>query len=107
MMPVAGVETNLADADPVGVVFACIFLLIVVLAGAYAVTWLRKRLWGMDDSDVPAMGFTLGDLRQLHREGKISDSEFERAREKVVAAAQRVAEKDAAKPPGAGPKGSS
>ncbi len=106
MMPVAGVETNLADADPIGVVFACICLLGVVLAGAYAVIWLRKRLRNIDDSDVPGAGFTLGDLRQLHRDGKLSDSEFEHARARVVAAAQRAAEKDAAEPPGAGPKGS-
>ncbi|HEX4054611.1 MAG TPA: hypothetical protein VHX86_10135 [Tepidisphaeraceae bacterium] len=106
-MPVAGVESNLADSDPLSIVFACILLLIVVLAGAYLVMWLRKRLWGLYDSDIPAMGFTLGDLRQLHRAGKISDAEFQHARDKVVAAAQRAAEKDAVKkPPSVGPKGS-
>jgi hypothetical protein len=111
-MRVAGVESNLADADPVGIVFACVFLLIVVLAGAYFVIWLRRRMWSSDDFDVPTTGFTLGDLRQLHRDGMITDAEFQHARDKVVAAAQKAAQKDsrgdaAKQPPSAGPSSSS
>jgi hypothetical protein len=90
---------NLAD-DEVGagdIIFVCIFLLIVVFAAAYAVIWLRRRLWSQEDADLPSMGFSLGDLKQLHRQGKITDQEFQTARDKVVAAAQATAQRQAAK----------
>jgi hypothetical protein len=88
------------DDDPSGVVFACVFLLIIVVGGAYAVIWLRRRYWGKDDDmGVGQMGFTLGDLRHLHKSGQISKEEFDKAKEKVVAAAKRAAEREA-NPPG-------
>ncbi|MGD0461245.1 MAG: SHOCT domain-containing protein [Tepidisphaeraceae bacterium] len=97
--------TNLADGDSSasGVVFVCVFLLIIVLAAAYGVIWARRRLWSTEDYDLPATGFTLGDLKQLHRAGKITDQEFQIAREKVLAAAQATAERESAKqtPPSA------
>ncbi len=88
------------DDDPLSVFFPCLFLLILVAGGAYAVMWLRKRYWGTDDDEVPFVGFTLGDLRTLHKSGRLSQEEFEKAKEKIVAAAQRAAERDA-KPPSA------
>jgi len=100
-MPNLGALTNLADDDAGtgGVVFVCVFLLIVVLAAAYAVMWLRKRLWSSDDFDMPAAGFTLGDLKQLHRAGKITDQEFQVARDKVLLAAHAAAERESDKLP--------
>ncbi|MGA2443335.1 MAG: SHOCT domain-containing protein [Tepidisphaeraceae bacterium] len=100
----------LADEDPFAVVFACLFLLIIVLAGAYVVMWLRRRFWGPDDGEVPNLGFTLGDLRELNRSGQISDEEFKRAKEKILAMHQQALQRDAAaakpnvnKPPPQGP----
>jgi hypothetical protein len=94
----------LADDDPFGIVIACFFLLVLVVGGAYAVLWLRKRLWATpEDEAVSGVGFTLGDLRQLHKSGQISEEEFAKAKEKIVAAARRAAERDAA-PPKAGPQ---
>jgi hypothetical protein len=83
------------DDDPFGVFIACLFLLILVVGGAYAVIWLRRRFWGSADEEVAPMGFTLGDLRDLHKSGRISVEEFEKAKEKIVAAAKRAAERDA------------
>jgi hypothetical protein len=90
---------NLADDDTGAgdIIFVCVFLLIVVLAAAYGVMWLRKRLWSQDDLDMPAAGFTLGDLKQLHRAGKITDQEFQFAKDKVLAAAQAASARDAAR----------
>jgi len=82
------------DDDPFGVIIACFFLVVIVACGAYAVVWLRKRYWGGEADDVPHVGFTLGDLRQLHKSGRISDQEFERAKEKIVDAAKRAAERN-------------
>jgi hypothetical protein len=60
---------------------ACIVCLAVAMA-------MRKRL---KDNEPPhaEVGFTLSDLRQLHRTGKLSTEEFERAKGKIVAAARR------------------
>jgi hypothetical protein len=82
------------DDDTFSIFIACLFLLIIVASGAYAVIWLRKRFWGSEDDEVPFVGFTLGDLRSLHKSGRISAEEFEKAKEKIVAAAKRAAERD-------------
>jgi hypothetical protein len=87
----------LADEDPVGIVIACIVLLVIVGAAAYAVIWLRKRMWGAEEESAVGAGFTLGDLRHLHKTGQISEEEFAKAKEKVLEAARRAAERDATK----------
>jgi len=85
------------DSSGISVFFACIFLLILVVGGAYLVLWLRRRYWGADDSGQGGhIGFTLGDLRHLYKTGQLSEEEYNRAKEKIVAAAQRAAERDAA-----------
>jgi uncharacterized membrane protein len=58
-------------------------LLAVVIVGFGLVVWVKRRLKEPDEG--PAIGFTLADLRELHRTGKISDEEFERARGKMAA----------------------
>ena len=83
------------DDDPFGIIIACFVLVVVVAGGAYAVVWLRKRYWGGEAEDVPHVGFTLGDLRQLYKNGQISEQEFQRAKEKIVEAATRAAERKA------------
>jgi hypothetical protein len=91
------------DDDPFGIIIACFFMVVIVACGAYAVVWLRKRYWGGESEDVPHAGFTLGDLRQLHKSGRISDQEFELAKAKIVEAARRAAER-AAPSANAGPR---
>lgn len=59
-------------------------LIVVVLLLFGAVAWARKRL--SPDEDFKGEGFTLGDLRQMHKEGKLTDEEFERAKAKMVQA---------------------
>ena len=64
-------------------------LLLACLAGLAFVLWVRK--WVKDETPAARqeVGFTLSDLRALHKSGKMSDEEFERAREKIVAHARR------------------
>lgn len=79
-------------------------VLIVLLVVAFAgVAVLKKRLTKPDET--MSSGFTLSDLRALHRNGKMSEEEFERAKEAVVSAARRAAERQAQqkKPPGSTP----
>ena len=59
-------------------------VLAVVMIFAGVVFWLRQRL--SPHEDFRGEGFTLGDLRRLHKEGKLSDDEFERAKAGMIAA---------------------
>jgi hypothetical protein len=61
----------------------------LVVGGFVAISWLRK--W-MKEDDMPSggTGFGLGELRQMHARGELSDDEYERARGKMTAAAKAV-----------------
>jgi hypothetical protein len=67
-----------------------VWLLVVaalVFVGYLMISWLRKGLTG-DDTDSAPAGFTLSDLRELHRTGKMTTEEFERAKTQMVATIQ-------------------
>ena len=82
----------LAETGVGSVIFWSVVLIGLLLAGFWVVMTLRN--WLKSD-DVPSggVGFTLSDLRQLHREGKMTTEEFERAREKFIAAGKAMAAK--------------
>jgi hypothetical protein len=65
----------------------------LLLVAFIAVAAFKKRLIKPDDG--ASGGFTLSDLRALHKTGKMSDAEFEKAKEAVVSAAKRAAERQA------------
>jgi uncharacterized membrane protein len=67
--------------------FWCLILLALVVAGFVLVAWVKRRTQQQDSG--PTIGFSLADLRELHRTGKISDQEFERARGKMAASLKR------------------
>ena len=79
-------------ANTTSVIIWSLVLVVLILAGFVAVSYVKKRLRNDDDAKDPAreLGFTLSDLRQLHRSGQISDEEFARAKGKIVAAARRM-----------------
>jgi hypothetical protein len=80
--------------------FVLIALLIVAFAGY---SYLKK--W-MNSAEEPiAGGFTLSDMRELHRQGKMSTEEFEAARSKMVAAAKRMTDQMPAVTPRRTPPG--
>jgi hypothetical protein len=62
-------------------------LLIVALA---VVVRLKKKLTQADEISSPS-GFTLSDLRQLYKSGKMSTEEFEKAKAQIVAIARTPA----------------
>jgi len=82
----------LADAGIGSVIGWSLVLIALLLVGYFAVMTLRNWLKS-NDAPTGGIGFTLSDLRQLHREGKMTDAEFERAREKMVSAAKELAAK--------------
>jgi uncharacterized membrane protein len=72
-------------------VFLWSIILIIGLIGLFLiVVGLKRWLWSTESPSRDA-GFTLSDLRDLHRRGELSDEEFERMHGQVVEAARRSA----------------
>ncbi|MGN6505678.1 MAG: hypothetical protein ACTHM6_08955 [Tepidisphaeraceae bacterium] len=69
-----------------------VLLLVALLIGGAAV--VRKWLFA-SQAEVPASGFSLASLRQLVREGKMTQVEFDKAKSQIVAATQRAVERQA------------
>jgi hypothetical protein len=89
-------------SDSFTIILACAGLIVFCVIGAMLVLWVRRRL--LAKSDAPgSTGFSLSDLRELHRTGKMSDEEFAKARDRVVAAAKRTIARDASADPKKGP----
>jgi uncharacterized membrane protein len=64
-----------------------LILVCLAVAGFVLVAWVKRRMQHQDSG--PAIGFSLADLRELHRTGKISDEEYERARGKMAASLKK------------------
>lgn len=65
----------------------------LVIVGSIALLWIRRRMRADDSQDAP---FTLDALRRLHRDGKLTDAEFKKARDVIVAAARKSIKRDPA-----------
>ncbi|MGF1634874.1 MAG: SHOCT domain-containing protein [Phycisphaerae bacterium] len=63
-------------------------LLVLLCVGLLAVWFVRKRLSTPDA--MLQFGGPLAELRALHRAGQLSDEEYERARQKLVAKVRQV-----------------
>ena len=75
-----------------GAVVATIAVIAISVGGLWGIKRLREYLrqgTSEDPTTLPG-GFSIGDLRQLAREGKISPEEFERAKAKVLDAIKSV-----------------
>jgi hypothetical protein len=58
-------------------------LLGLVVGGLLVVTWVRRRVRG--DANVHGEGFTFSDLRQLRKQGKITELEYQRVKAALTA----------------------
>ena len=74
-----------------GATWWALVLVGVVLVGFYAVVQVKR--WVTKPDEPSGAGFTLSDLRTLHRSGKMTTEEFEKAKLAIVQAAQRAAER--------------
>lgn len=72
---------------------ALLALGLLAVAGWIAITRIRAWMRQTDDTDE---GFTLADLRRLHREGQLTDEEFARAQGQIISAVRtKPSRKDA------------
>ena len=75
----AGSETGVFD-----VLFAVVLVLVGVAVLIGGVALIRKRFSAGEEPDAAA-GFSLGSLRQLVKAGKLTQEEYDRAKEQIVA----------------------
>ena len=90
-MPASLANPLLADGDPMQILVMSAALLACLIVLFAAVAWLRK--WSRRPDESLGTGFTLADLRQLHRSGQMTDEEFERAKAKIIQSAQAAAQR--------------
>ena len=84
----------LAEANHTQSIVVWSLLLIGLIVAGWLTVWQVRRRLQQDDVSGNS-GFTLSDLRQLHKSGQMTDEEFERAKARVVDAARRAALRDA------------
>lgn len=73
----------IADSSPSGsIVFWGIIIILIIVVGLLIVFFVKKMLLSDDSPAHPA--FTLSDLRQMHKSGKMTAEEFERAKAKII-----------------------
>lgn len=80
----------LADAGIGDVIFRSLVLMVIVIVALYGVLRLRRWLNEDDDEATAKVGFTLSDLRELHRRGEMTTEEFEKARAQMLAAGKSM-----------------
>ncbi len=71
-----------------GVILAAVVAILLV-----AIIVRRRFMAGEQDAENPAAsGFTLGDLREMHRNGQLNDEEFEVAKKGMIARSRAMME---------------
>src|SRR5580658_3864474 len=84
----------IADDDFTGVLSVvgwCALTLVICIAAFFV--YGRFKRW-MDEADEPSpAGFSFSDLREMRRQGQISEEEFEKARAKMFASAKEMTDK--------------
>jgi len=77
----------------VSVIWWLLVLVALLVLGFVAV--VRVKRWVTKPDEPTGGGFTLSDLRALHRSGKMSAEEFEKAKAIILDAAKRAAQREA------------
>jgi hypothetical protein len=79
----------LADSSSGSIIFWLLVLLVLIVLGFLAAMFVKR--WLMDSPEEPRRaGFTLSDLRQMHKNGQMTDEQFERARQRIISASKAV-----------------
>jgi hypothetical protein len=83
----------LADTSSGSIVVWALVLVALLVVGWIVVAYVRK--WMLAPDETGGSGFTLSDLRRMHKGGRMTDEEFEKAKALIVGAAKA----QGAKPP--------
>jgi hypothetical protein len=79
-------------------VYVWALILIVFVIALFAVVGLYRK-WMNRDETTSGPGFTLSDLRRFHKEGKMTDAEYEKAKAILIGSVKSAMDK-----PKEGPK---
>jgi len=79
---VLGTSNSGGMSDVGGIVAWSMLLIILVVAAALVIVYARRRLLGDDDDGTEA--FTLSDLVEMRRAGKLSEEEYRAARDLLL-----------------------
>jgi hypothetical protein len=92
-MPVTRLTLPLAasEGDPTKAIIWSGVLIAILVMLFYVLKVYRK--WMTAEDSTSGTGFTLSDLRRLHKEGKMTDEEFERAKSQMLGALKAAADK--------------
>ena len=92
----------LANEVPLStILIALLGVIATVVIGLIVISQVKKQLASDEDEEKGQPGgFTLSDLRDLHKDGQMSDEEFARAKGKIIESARRAAERDKPKDQG-------
>lgn len=82
------------DANIGGVIGWSLVLFALVIGGFFAVIFIRK--WVSQEDTSSKVGFTLGDMREMLRNGQITQEEYDKAKNQMIEATQRAAERQTA-----------
>ncbi len=72
-----------AAIDLMEIIWGVAALAALLLVAVVALLYVRKRFSDCSHRQLLDSGFTLDDLRQMHRDGKISDKEYNLLKEKL------------------------
>ena len=100
--PPSHLLAELTDQQTTDLIIGSVILIVVLLLfGGVAL----YRKWMKSDEDSPAEGFTLSDIRKLHKAGQMTDEEYEKAKKILIGSVKAAAEKIPDKPasPGSPP----
>jgi hypothetical protein len=88
--PLAPILPVLADfSDAPSIIFRSLVLIVLVVAGFYAIMRVRRWLKEEDEPD-RGIGFSLSDFRELHRRGEMSTEEFEKLKSLMLSAGKSM-----------------
>src|SRR5688500_868702 len=97
-----GILAEATAGEVVQVITWSVALLVLLVVGMFAAARLKRKI-KQEEAPAPALGFTLSDLRQMHRSGQLTDDEFNKAKEKIVSASvqavQRIPDVPGTEPP--------
>jgi len=80
-------DTPATEGDPTKAILPATMVIVALVVLILVFQWMRKRTKQLEMG--PPAGFTLSDLRQLVKDGKMTPEEFERAKNKVLDATKR------------------